>query len=325
MDQVMKPIKRRISVDIKTTAPMNIMAMSKGTFIPDRNKVVRYKVSGGSECGLTMTMPIPGVYSVASDVPGAEAEVRSTTVPLPIIPSSTITGGLRRAACALIEDSVVDRKLNMSVAAFNTLSSGSATATLTAATQVTTIRAAAQHPFFGLFGGTSLALSSRMVVADAVPVIEETVGMSLLSSTQPTMILRPSDMLIPVQIIRKNDALGRDADRLVELIGEAEITKYWVEQTATAIEAVMPNVNFVLSFEVNAYSEAQFGLFLMALQRLLRKGQFGGRAARGFGQYKLLSTSIAGLEDAWIDTFSVPEIEDFASSDEDFFAEKKAA
>jgi len=389
MDQVMKPIKRRISVDIKTTAPMNIMAMSKGTFIPDRNKVVRYKVSGGSECGLTMTMPIPGVYSVASDVPGAEAEVRSTTVPLPIIPSSTITGGLRRAACALIEDSVVDRKLNMSVAAFNTLSSGSATATLTAATQVTTIRAAAQHPFFGLFGGTSLALSSRMVVADAVPVIEETVGMSLLSSTQPTMILRPSDMLIPVQIIRKNDALGRDADRLVELIGEAEITKYWVEQTeqtvkrkeskaaaaaalasgevvekgkketlqtATAIEAVMPNVNFVLSFEVNAYSEAQFGLFLMALQRLLRKGQFGGRAARGFGQYKVLSTSIAeqsdkgvwavkgavfsdtstldfdaelrevaGLAEDWIDTCSVPEIEAFASSDEDFFAEKKAA
>ncbi|SFF33141.1 type IV CRISPR-associated protein Csf2 [Paracidovorax wautersii] len=381
-------IKRRFCVDIRTVSPMNIMAMSKGTFLPERNKIVRYKTSGGSECGLTITTPIPGIYATArSDEAGAEAEVRSGVVQMPIIPSSTITGGLRRAACSLIEDSLVERKLNVSVAAFNTLSSGSATATLNAATQVTTIKAAALHPFFGLFGGTSFALSSRMVVADAVPVCEEAMGMSLLPSDQPAMLVLPSDMLMPVQIIRKNDAMGKDAQRLIELVGEAEITQYWVSQseqavkrkeskaaavaalaagesvekgkkeslqTATAIEAVMPNLNFVLSFEVNAFSEAQFGLFLMSLQRLLRKGQFGGREARGFGRYQVVSASIASQNDKgiwaklgsvfsdmdtlefdaelrgasavaedWIDTCSVPEIEAFAGADETFF--EKAA
>lgn len=379
-------IKRRICVDIKTSSPMNIMALTKGTYFSEGNRIVRYKTSGGSECGLSITLPIPGTYTVRGKE--GEEEVRNGTVNMPIIPSSTITGGLRRAACALIEDSLVMRKLNISVAAFNTLSSGSATSTLAAATKVTTIKAATNHPFFGLFGGTSFALSSRMVVADAVPVCDESQGMSLLASAEPPMLVRPYDMLIPVQIIRKNDALGKDAQRLIELVGEAEITQYWVGQseqsakrkeskaaaaaalasgetvekgkkeslqTATAIEAVMPNMNFVLSFEVNAFTEAQYGLFLMSLQRLLRKGQFGGRAARGFGQYKVVSASVASQNDKgvwektgalfsdtttlefdaelrgaaeiaedWIDNCSVPEIEAFAGTDEAFF-EKKAA
>ena len=386
-------LTRRILVDIQTVAPMTISAMHKGTFFPDRNKIARTKVSGGSECSLTVTMPIPGVYGNKEKTAGAaevavDEDARGGVQYLPIIPASTITGGMRRVACGLIEQSVLDRRLKISVAAFNMLSSGSATATLVPATKVTTFDAADKHPFIGLFGGTSFSVASTMVVADGVPVCEETRGMSLLTSSEPEMLLRPYQMLTPVQIIRKNDAVARDSSRLIEIVGFEEISEYWASQseqavkrkeskvaaaaaqaageavekgkketlqTATAIEAVMPNVSFSLSFEVRAASEVHLGLALLSLQGLLRKGQFGGRAARGFGRYLVRSACIAEKDregvwqrsslfndlakldfderlnpfveaaDDWVDNCSIPEIEAFAAADEKFFMPSKAA
>lgn len=309
----------RIALDITTKSPLHISSMKKGRFLPGEGRIQRYPSKEGSEASLTITMPI---------CRGSSAE--RNTQDIPIIPASTLGGKLRRMATALIGESAVVHGKSMSVDAYNTLTSGSPTSTLKAAVSADTINAAMRHPFFGLFGGTTLALHSNTVICDGLPLIEVTKDMLMTEPLAPVPDMAGYEMLTPVQIIRKNDVSSMENLPLQEaLIGKDAIASYLVSemeksasrrankasqkeameagekveagkketlQTATAIEAVAPGAQFGLRFEIRAATPAHLGLFIMALQRMIKEGQLGGKGARGFGRYYVHASNICAEE-----------------------------
>ncbi|MBU4337809.1 MAG: hypothetical protein KJ548_14700, partial [Actinobacteria bacterium] len=56
-------------------------------------------------------------------------------------------------------------------------------------------------------------------------------------------------------------------------------------RTLNAMEVINPGMSFALRVQVDAFSEQQLGLMILAFQKVLRDGQIGGKAARGFGRF----------------------------------------
>jgi CRISPR type IV-associated protein Csf2 len=126
-------------------------------------------------------------------------------------------------------------------------------------------------------------------------------------------------------IVRKNDLTdGRDT-RVDRLIGIEELAAYSAAEagqretsrakkdsgevggktdlrTLNAIEVIRAGVPIGLRLGVQSFSPAQLGLFLLAVQALLREGQIGGRKAKGQGFFvaeasRLLSVGADSRQD----------------------------
>ena len=293
--------KYRIAADITTTSPLHITAIEKGSYDPATQRLTRYD-GKGIGCSLTRTMKIASAAVIKGD---------AVYVPeVPVIPSSSIGGKVRRAAANLIFDSLVKRDLVISVDAYNTMTSGMATTELKA-DQATpeTIRAARQDPFLGLFGGTSFALSAATVISEGWPLLEMTRPMLMSEPLVPVLPLcELRTMTTPMAIIRKNDAAELSGANLEGVVGLQALAGYFQAEgdrranskakkssdedskktdlrTFNAVEAVNAGMSFALRFEVTARSPAHLGLMLLAIQKILQDGQIGGKGARGMGRY----------------------------------------
>lgn len=294
--------KYRIAVDITTTSAMHITAIEKGTYDPERKRLSRYDAQTGIGCSLTRTMKIASAAVVRDD---------KITVPeVPVVPASTIAGKVRRAAADLLFTSLTQRDLVITVDAYNTLTSGMATTELKAdeATPETVVTAR-RDPFLGLFGGTSFALSASCVIAEGWPLIEMTRPMLMTEPLAPVLPLSDlRDMTTPMAIIRKNDAAALAGDHLEGVVGLHTLAAYVQAEgsrrtdskakkaadedskktdlrTFNAVETINAGMSFALRFEVVARTPAHLGLMLLAIQKVLRDGQIGGKAARGMGRF----------------------------------------
>lgn len=311
-----------LAADITLNSPMHITAIEKGRYVYEgvtHPKLMRFDAGPGVgiQCTLTHTMRLGNQSYEYKTEDGPRIKFG---VDIPVIPASTIGGKLRRAACDLLFESLIQRDLFISTDAYNTYSSGSATTSLNAdASTPEVIAMARKDAFLSNFGGTSFALASRSVIATGVPLIQMTSDMLMSPPLlDPLGIDRLDDLTSTVAIVRKDsvwDARGKHVHEVIRLddfaayfedkasesaqasqnkasMKAAKATGQVVEKekkrdlrTLGALEAVNSGVSFALRIQVDATTPAQLGLMVLALQSVLRDGQVGGKGARGFGQF----------------------------------------
>lgn len=309
-----------IAIDIKTTAPLHITAIEKGTYDPELQRLNRYggKDAAGVGTSLTRTMAIAGAAQ-----PKENGQPGMYTPEVPVIPASTLASKVRHAAANLVFESFIKRGLTITPAAYNTMASGMATTELNAdAATPETMRVARRDPFLGLFGGTSFALSSGCVVSEGWPLLEITRDLLMSEPIADVGGFRRLDeMTDAVAIIRRNDVMSLQGENLEGVVGLNALAEYARAEsdarvdskakksagetgkktdlrTFNAVEVVRPGLGFAIRVEITAYTPAHLGLMLMALQKFIRDGQVGGKAARGMGRFVVVASRLYELDPA---------------------------
>lgn len=303
-----------IAVDIQTTAPLHITALEKGGYDVEGRRIMRYDAPNTIGASLTRTMSIADAAFIKED--------GKAFVPLvPVIPASTVGGKLRRAAADLLYASMVARDLTVSPDCYNVLNSGMATTKIEAdqadsETEVTQ----RQDPFLAIFGGTSFMLPAYSVIAEGWPLVEHTRNKLMTEPMAPVSVLTDyRDMTDAVAIIRKNDAADLAGQFVEGVVGIKALAEYAEAQQAersasrakkstgesgtktdlrtfNAIEVVRAGMGFALRVELSARTPAHLGFLLMAMQRMLQEGQFGGKGARGMGAYIATASRIYAID-----------------------------
>lgn len=310
------PARFILAADIQLTAPMHITAIEKGRYMAEEGRRLRYDSRDqGIQLSLTRTMRLANY--VEEETNGEDVNRRFGR-DVPVIPSSTLGGKLRNAAAQLIFDSLIQRDLSISTSAFNTLCSGTATTSLDAdKTTPEVMRAARTEPFLANFGGTSFALSARSVISQGYPLIEGTREMLMYPPLDEQGVFnleRFYDMTSVMAIIRKDPLRQLASDTIEQVIAEDDLKTYFADlkekdeskaankakakddpatprekktdtRTLNAMEVINPGMSFAIRIQVDAFSQEQLGLMVLALQKVLRDGQIGGKAARGFGRF----------------------------------------
>lgn len=334
-----------IACDIRLTAPMHISAIEKGAYNPDRQVLQRSPASkaqtGFIGTSLTRTAEIGELsklrkikmIAVKSGV-GAEddesVESPDSTwnrfdVPIvPIIPSSTIGGLLRRAAAEMLMDSMSQRDMMLTPDAYNTLTSGSATTSLLGAS-MQGMQIARMDPFLGNFGGTTFMVAAGTVISEGWPILKITESRHMtptIGDTAPLLMEDIKDLTRVWQVVRKNDAQGMtDQERLIRIVGEQHLNDYMTEindkqskskarqaegevgtktdlRALNGIETVMSGLSFALRVGIKATTAAHLGLMILAMQKFIVKGRVGGKEARGFGQFICLNSRLLEIDPA---------------------------
>lgn len=311
-----------LSADITLSSPMHISAIEKGRYVYEGvnfTKLLRFDSGPGAgiQCTLTRTARLGNKsFEVKTD----DGTRMKFGVDVPVIPASTLGGMMRSAAADLICKSLVARDLTLSTDAYNTLYSGSATTTLSSDQSLPEVVAMARKDaFLSNFGGTSFALASRSVVSNGMPLIQMTTDMLMTPPlVNPLSMERMDDMTAVVAIIRKDAAGDMKGEHQMEVIKLDDLIEYIESKAADtaqaaqskakqkeakkagvvvekdkkkdlrtlgAMESVNAGLSFALRIQVDAMSPAHLGLMVLALQKILRSAQVGGKAARGFGQF----------------------------------------
>ncbi len=322
-----------LAADITLTSPMHISAIEKGRYVYENvsfPKLYRYDSGpgAGNQCTLTRTMRLGNhSYEVKTD----DGSRIKHGVDVPVIPASTLGGMLRNAAANLLFESMVARDLAISTDAYNTLCSGSATTSLSAGDATPEVIALARRDaFLANFGGTSFALSSRSVVSNGMPILQLTSDMLMTPPLiDPLAVERLDEMTAAVAIVRKDSVADMKGRHIEEVIKLDDVAQYLLDKAADsakaseskakqkaakaageaverdtkkdlrtlgAIEAVNAGLSFAIRVQVDAATPQQLGLMVLALQKILRAAQVGGKAARGFGQFVCESSRIFEID-----------------------------
>ncbi len=220
-----------LAVDITTTSPLHITAIEKGAYDPATQRLVRYD-GAGIGCSLTRTQSMAHCARVGDN--GAVV-----TPLVPVIPASTISGKLRRAAADLIASSFVQRNLQISPDAYNVLTSGMANTELKGDEKTPEVlRMARNEPFLSLFGGTSFAMSAHTVISEGWPLIGNTQGMLMseaIADFHPFTDLREMTEILP--IIRKNDVADMAGANLEAVVGFEQLVAYAMAESGNRAES----------------------------------------------------------------------------------------
>ena len=305
-----KSHKYIIALDITTTSPMHITAIEGGSYDVKSQRVSRYKTASGIGCSLTRTMGL--AHCATERKTDEDGESKGIYTPLvPVIPSSTISGKLRRAASDLLCNSLISRSLKISTSAYNVLSTGMATTALdTNKKNAQVLVMARKDAFLSLFGGTSFGLSAHSVIDTGLPLVAMTEGQLMtppIIDKQPLTSLR--EMTETIAIIKKDDVMDMHRSSLEGVVGYERVSDYIAAKTTeatdkkktkeedagkktdlrtfNAFEAVKAGVSFGLRIEVTSFEPSHLGLMLLSVQEMLRAGQFGGKGAKGFGRFAL--------------------------------------
>lgn len=316
------PARFILAADITLTSPMHITAIEKGRYVYEGvsyPKLMRFDSGPGAgiQCSLTRTMRL-GNHSY--EIKTEEGTRTKNGVDVPVIPASTVGGMLRNAAADLLFRGLIERDQAISTDAYNTMCSGSATTNLSAdKTTPEVVAMARKDPFLANFGGTSFALAARTVISQGMPLIQLTRDMLMTPPMiEPLGIERMDEMTSVVAIIRKDSVGDMKGAHLQEVVKLDDLASYIEDKaqdsvaaaeskvkqreakaageavvkdkkrdlrTLGGLESVNAGLSFALRIQVDAISEAHLGLMILALQKVLRAGQVGGKGARGFGQF----------------------------------------
>ena len=293
-----------IAADISLRAPLHITSTESGKYDPQSGRILRYDAPTGVGCSLTRTVPLAELAQASTHGSGND-------IPrVPTIPASTVGGKLRRAAAALLHESMVKRSLQLSPNAYNMMTTGMATTDLNAdAATPEVVRAARLDPFLGCFGGSSFALSANTVVSEGWPLLEITSGRFMTEPILPvSQLAKLNEMTSAMAIVRKNDVAELKASILDQLIGVEALANFFEAEgtartkskankdagesgkktdlrTFNAAEVVNSGLSFGLRVAVVSRTPAHIGLMILAVQKMLRDGQIGGKRARGLGSF----------------------------------------
>lgn len=332
MENNTKTKQYRIHGIIKTTAPLHIASPRKKRIDPQTG----YEAfgQGGIPCTPVVTMDLPFAREIRFERDGAE-EVMRKQMSVPVIPANNINGHLRRHAAALIFDAMGARGEKVSIGTYSAMTCGAVTGSPDAGMiKFDEYREARQNVFLGLFGGGPRMIRRNVRVHNIVPITDETIeaGLHSGSSRHPKMD-GPVDLAGAARIkdgirsivqnwtfLRKDDLKSLvDIDRQESVIDDYlnKITEYQAkileEQTKgkdgdrlstftfTAMEFVVPGIMFPTTFELDV-TDAQMGLFLLALDRFAAKDRIGGCTRNGFGQFLFQHMMLVDVDSDKTDT-----------------------
>lgn len=309
-----------LAADIELTSPMKINDVRKGRFDPMTGKLTRNNFGKyGVECSLTRSEPI------MSTVNGGQL--------LPVIPASTISGRLRRAAADLIVSALQKDGKQITPAAYNTLRSGSSSTHLATGSDSPALRLLTRNdPFFGLFGGTPLVMPASCVISTGWPLLKQTQPLLMTAAwstlhdendykdlTDVMLIVRKDDVadasgahfsgLNPVSLVEYFDnkrALKKDGEakderakatkEAGEVVDANDISKKTELRALNGAEVVRTGVKFALRIAVNSGRPVHLGMMALALQQLMLDGQIGGGLSKGMGRFRVLASRLLEVD-----------------------------
>lgn len=328
--------KVSIALDIKLMSPLHVTSMEKGRYMPNEPKYKQIR-RGADDGGipLTLTRELEVALAEAQVIGEGDAAFSKTVVRVPVMPANGIGGRLRRNAADLIAKSLQARGEKLSPRAYNTLAAGSPDASLLRSeASVEQVTAGKQHPYFGVFGGSSYALSADLVVHEGYPITRITEGLLRSPALLEVPDVREHDMTQAIPLVKKDDVkdvknpeqleavIGVEAtseyiatimrgreDKKARMAEEGDQSKKTELSTVAATQAATPGLHFALRLDLMVRSDAHLGLFLRALQRFVDPvtgGQFGGKAAKGYGRFSVVASNMAVYEEgALLDTMQL--------------------
>ena len=323
-DQGSSSMKRySIAIDMLLQSPLHISSMEEGRYLPNEKGSRRIRrTSERVGVPITLTREMEIVLADPIKVGEGEDAFLKTTVRVPVIPANTIGGRLRRCAADLILDSLIARGQTVTARAYNTLCAGSADASMDRAdSTMDQVLAGYRHPYFGVFGGTSFALRSSLVVHEGYPITGVTSQLLSIPAMAPHSG-HGYELTSVIELTKKDDIMDvKDPARLeaavgVEAVGnyiegiqkgrESKAARKGTEDvagkktelsTVAAIHVASPGTHFALRFDLEAASPAHLGLLLMSLQRFASEGQIGGKASKGYGRLASVHARLFGYTD----------------------------
>lgn len=297
---------------IKTVSPLHITsaASSGSRYVPGEDG----KISYDGKSGFPMTETIKTKIAFTD----SENTHQSKLMNVPLLPASGLRGALRRAASSVIEDYfLLERDQKMaSVQVYLGMRTGAISGRPDGvAPSSSEIISAQNNVFFGIFGGGPRMLRGRLKAQDALPVLDKLIENGYIPQSKADHALYgidPRRLYNYAQVIRKDDFIGdhTGSERASEVV-EGFTDSYEAEREKTLLRAiekakkasgtetsddsvergvramsfredVASGVPFYLRLAIDG-TEAQVGLLIQSLERMLNDG-IGGRKALGFGK-----------------------------------------
>ncbi|MFN9471030.1 type IV CRISPR-associated protein Csf2 [Acidovorax sp.] len=293
--------KYRIHAFLRTLSPMHITSPESA-----RLDVAAMKVVYGDSMGI----PLNQVQKLNV------AEIGGSSRSVPVIAANNIMGRLRRHGATKILDALRAKGEKVAVTTYSALQCGAATGKPDGRdVQFTEYREARQHPYIGLFGGGPRMMRRYVRCFNAVPYMDCTAFMAGRTKhpyLDEAVHKAPSDSrrLTQYWIQNRNDDLrelvniGQAQDTIKDFEKEinerqqailadskansegADSTSRHSTRSFSSLEFVVPGVYFPLCFELDV-TEAQMGLFLLALDSFAATERLGGHARNGLGLFSL--------------------------------------
>lgn len=210
---------------------------------------------------------------------------------MPIYPSSSIIGALRRHASARMRSALLQDGKKITAATCYALNQGQPAATQLGSTvTLEQFNATRNHFFFGLFGGATLRNASQFNQHELIPILDATLEASMVP--QRFADLAPAGataieprQLLAYRVMRKIDDLRRGRDVLsASDVDLQELDADTKVEAAAAYQIVSPGTSFFYRLQLkDSTSPEQRGLLLLALCDWIKHGQIGGREHLGWG------------------------------------------
>lgn len=299
-----------ISAVLSLTSPLHIASPEDARVDPKTGMISGGNAKTGTPCTRTQR------HEILLQQQQQEEEGRSSRF-VPIVPANSIRGRIRRQAAAIIKEHLLKRNEKLTLDAYHTLMAGSPNGYPDSALpSVDEFNQAAQHPFFGIFGGGPRMLPSRLKVDTAYPINEATIDTGIV----PSMLESFSTNLWNTQAVtfrRVDDALTLTDNQIFDIVDDVvEAVEEWRELTAsqgnledeeqsnakfqgirswTSHEIIKPGTTFHFNMSLNSFDEAQRGLMLRAAEGFFNLQNLGGWSRNGYGRYSVLDAKISSI------------------------------
>lgn len=307
----MQTKKYRIHGFVKITSPLHIASPLAARFDHETGRTTYGQ--NGIPCTPIQKMALPKLRT---------SDTREWQADCPVIPANNINGHLRRAASAIVFDSLLALGQKVKMETYSAMTCGAVTGKPDSdLVKFDEYQEARENVFLGLFGGGPRMMRRNVRVHNLFPVTEDTLAAGIHSgvSRHPDLngvenyamsILVPNTVR-PVQawtFIRGDelrsltdidmqsrvidDYMAKIQERQAAVLAdrkskdEGEEGGRFSTRTFTAMEFIIPGISFPMNFELDV-TDAQLGLFLLALDRFAGQDRLGGWSRNGFGQFVL--------------------------------------
>jgi len=293
---------------LTTTSPLHITEPS-GDRIQLNGRVI-YGDNGFPFARTTRMQfnPNPLLTSLSEETAAAENMQR-----VPVIPANTLGGLLRRRGARLIHDILKARGETLSTNAYNVLECGAASGKPDKKNAtVAEIVSAAEHSYFGVFGGGPRLLRRKMridtgvaITPDTLAYVDEDLACAVVSrGLCGTSWRRRNDSLLNcVDIDEQSQVIEnflvevnkyqdlRSGDKAKAPDGQEKESSDSLERF-NALEYVNPGVHFAVRLDLEEASAGQAGFMLASFIKVLEQNRIGGHGRLGYGRFMLQKVKI---------------------------------
>ena len=313
----------KVTAILQTISPLHIASPESARVDVAKGRILRGagNVPGTAACTATQTH---NILLTKGQIEDGQHPSRS----VPIIPSNSIRGRIRRSAAVVIKEHLLKRNEKLTLDAYHTLMSGSPNGYPDSVLpSVTEYLDASTHPFFGIFGGGPRMLPARLKTDTAYPINDVTLEGGIVPSatdeyatdvwnTQAVMFRRVDEALTmtdPQMLDLVEDVVNTVEDwrELTASVpaeagsedGEEKESNFRGVRTWTGHEIVRVGTCFYFQVSIESFDEALRGLFLKAIEGFFNLQNLGGWSRNGYGRYKMIEPKMTFYgEDQKIDS-----------------------